>query len=514
MSEQLHDDRIWEAVRSARPADQADHYSAVSPEAQALLSRILHDGGTRARSRAGQPSRLRRAPATLLPAVSACLAVAIAIVALADLGHRRPAVHVPASGAAEPLRGPGQLVAAHSTVVPGSAKLIAEAPDPHGGLPWAVREVRTSRGQVCLTVGRARNAVIGSIGEFGAWGDDGRFHPLPAAGSVVSLEFFCGDLDAAGHAFLNVTDATAVANAAGDTSVNGDARGAAARVELCPASSPTGHPQPGLLRPCPVSDVRDISYGVLGPQATSVTYLAPDGRTVTEPTTGPDGAYLIVAPKRAGCTPSSGLECANAGESVGPLLASGTIVAVHYRSGRVCRLPQPDVRGLVRSASCPLVDYQAPRTPTMSAAELAAPVSVTIPPAVHYCASNAPNPRGCAQIYLHIAFTAHVAVSNLNSFYEAVINTPPRNYTPGGRTGCPGGGGAIGPTQSTIAAGQRVHWTWEAGSYPKDCAGDVINVTVAYVANARLGLNGVGSERFPSPGRGATVVGRAIVTIP
>jgi len=45
--------------------------------------------------------------------------------------------------------------------------------------------------------------------------------------------------------------------------------------------------------------VRDISYGVLGPQTTRVTYLAPDGRTVTEPTTGPDGAYLIVAPQGA-----------------------------------------------------------------------------------------------------------------------------------------------------------------------------------------------------------------------
>lgn len=182
--------------------------------------------------------------------------------------------------------------------------------------------------------------------------------------------------------------------------------------------------------------------------------------------------------------------------------------------GRICRLPQPDARGLVRSASCPLVGHQAPRAPAVSGAELAAPVSVTIPPAAHYCASNAPNPPGCAQINLHIAFTARVAVSNLNSFYEAVIHTPPRNYTPGARTGCPGGGGAIGPTQSTITAGQRVHWTWEAGSYPKDCAGDVIHVTVAYVANARLGLNGVGSEPFPSPGRGATVVGRATVTIP
>jgi hypothetical protein len=512
MSEQLHDDQIWEAVRSARPAHPADHDSGVSPEAQALLSRILHDGGGRARSRPRRRSRLRLAPATLLLVVSVCLVVAIAFVALVNLGHRRPGVHVPASGASEPLRGFGQLLAAHSTVVPGSTKLIAEAPDPRGGLPWAVREVRTSRGQLCLTAGRAKNGVIGSIGEFGAWGDDGRFHPLPAAGSEVSLQFRCGDLDAAGHAFLNVTDTTAIANATGDAVTNGSARGAAARVELCPASSRTGHPRLGLPRPCPAGVLRNISYGVLGPQATSITYLARDGRTVTEPTAGPDGAYLIVAPQRAGCTASSQLQCA--GGSVGPLLESGTIVAVHYRSGRVCRLPQADARGLVRSASCPLVGYQPPGAPAVSGAELAAPVSLTIPPAAHYCASNAPNPRGCAQIYLHIAFTARVAVSNLQSFYEAVIDTPPRNYTPGGRTGCPGGGGTIGPTQSTITADQRIHWTWEAGSYPKDCAGDVIHVTVAYVANARLGLNGVGSERFPSPGRGATVVGRATVTIP
>jgi hypothetical protein len=370
-------------------------------------------------------------------------------------------------------------------VVPGSPKLIAEAPDLRGGLPWAVREVRTSRGQLCFTVGRAKNGVIGSIGEFGAWGDDGRFHPLPAAGSDVSLQFFCGDLDAAGLAFLNVTDTAAVANATGDAFTNGSARDAAARVELCPASSRTGHLRPGLPRACPAGVVRDISYGVLGPQATSITYLAAGGRTVTEPTTGPGSAYLIVAPRRAGCTASSRLQCADAGGSVGLLLESRTIVAAHYRSGRVCRLPQPDARGLVRSASCPLVGYQAPRAPAVSGAELAAPVSVTIPPAAHSCASNAPNPPGCAQINLHIAFTARVAVSNLNSFYEAVIDTPPRNYTPGARTGCPGGGGAIGPTRSTITAGQRVHWTWEAGSYPKDCAGDVIHVATTRTQDCR-----------------------------
>jgi hypothetical protein len=251
----------------------------------------------------------------------------------------------------------------------------------------------------------------------------------------------------------------------------------------------------------------------------SITYLGPRGRVVTEPTSGPDGAYLIVArhgssPCAAGTPTSPRSTCPAALESVGPRLQSGVIIAVHYRSGQVCGLPAPGARGLVGARSCPLAGYRAPTTPHVTEADVASPVTVSIPPAAHYCVSNAHNPRGCKEVSLNIAFTAHVGVHDLNSYYEAVIDMPPRAYTPGGRTGCPGAAGAVQPIGSVIAAGRRVNWHYGGGSYPKDCRGNRIQVTVAYIANSYLRLNGVGSKPFPSPGAGAIVVGRATVTMP
>jgi hypothetical protein len=70
------------------------------------------------------------------------------------------------------------------------------------------------------------------------------------------------------------------------------------------------------------------------------------------------------------------------------------------------------------------------------------------------------------------------------------------------------------PDNGSSPAGQDVHWRYQAGGYPKDCAGTTIHITVAYVADSRLGLNRAGSIKFPPPGRGAIVVGRATVTVP
>jgi hypothetical protein len=105
-------------------------------------------------------------------------------------------------------------------------------------------------------------------------------------------------------------------------------------------------------------------------------------------------------------------------------------------------------------------------------------------------------------------------VSNANSYYEAVVDMPPRHYTPGGPTGCPGAEQAVGPTRSTIRAGQHLNLRVAFGSFVRDCIGDVIHITVAYVPDAHLGLNGLGSEPFPSPGRGAIIVRKASTFLP
>lgn len=522
MTEPLLDDDLWATVRGARPAPPPDRDSPLTPAAQALLAQILsgEGGAAAARDRAARARRAARPRRPMLGAIGVTLlvgaAVAIGVVALLGLGRERSlepgAPHRHGHGAA--LIGAGPQTAPHSSVLPGSAKLVAEAPDPDGGLPWAMREVRTSRGQACLAVGRLRGGTIGSLGEDGAWGNDGGFHAIPPQGSVHSLQLYCGGVDADGNSFLNVADEDAEANAAGDSSTIGSARGRAAQVAYCAVFSRSGRGRPGPGAPCPAGSLRDLSYGFLGPQVVSVSYLDARGIVRTQPTTGPDGAYLLVRAHVARCALGDGTmasRCATVGGSFGPEVESGTIVAVHYRTGRVCRLPKPDAQGMVRLATCPLVGYRAPRTPRVTAAELATPVKVSIRPAARYCFGDE---RHCAQIHLEVSFRARVAVTSLNSYYEAVIDMPPHAYTPGARTGCPGAGSWIGPTQSTIRAGQQLHWDDPMGILTPDCAGNIVHVTVAYVANTRLGLNGIGTGRFPSPGRGAIVVGRASVRLP
>ena len=451
--------------------------------------------------------------------ITVCVALAVllaVVVGHGDSGSLRPAVKVPNGRPAHAIPGFG--------TIPSTAKIVAQAPDPDGGLPWGLRTVRTTRGQICLDVGRVQNGTLGALGTDGAWANDHRFHPTPIGGGQGGLSGFCWVTDVRGDAFLNVTSDDTIANGATQGLVDGGAHGKAAHTLLCPATNRAGEQQFNLAKPCPPGVLRELAYGVLGPDAVSITYIGPDGQRVTERTTGPEGAYLIVARHPAAkCTLPAhphGLSCPALG-SYGPALAAGVITEVTYRGGRVCQLPAPRADGLVRQATCPLVGYRAPQAPHLTVAQLASPVHVTVVPAAHHCVSNAPNVTGCKQTRLTISFTARVAVRTHASFYESVIDAPPFHYTPGAAHGCPGylgqagtGPGASGPRGSLTAAGQHITWTTQLGSLPLDCRGAPIHVTVAYVADARLGLNGIGSERMPSVGHGAVVVGHGSTTLP
>jgi len=64
--------------------------------------------------------------------------------------------------------------------VAGGARLLPlRAPDPAGGLPWGMRIVHTTRGLICVQIGRLNDGQLGQLGVDGAFHDDGRFHPLP-----------------------------------------------------------------------------------------------------------------------------------------------------------------------------------------------------------------------------------------------------------------------------------------------------------------------------------------------
>ena len=65
--------------------------------------------------------------------------------------------------------------------VAGGARLLPlRAPDPAGGLPWGMRIIHTTRGLICVQIGRVDDDQLGQLGVDGAFHDDGRFHPLPA----------------------------------------------------------------------------------------------------------------------------------------------------------------------------------------------------------------------------------------------------------------------------------------------------------------------------------------------
>jgi len=211
------------------------------------------------------PSRLR---AWLSRRLNAAL---IAVVAVLAGG----AVAIAATGVLEgsPVRQsgvPSPIVAEGIPSRGGSQLLSLRTADPEGGLPWGMRLVRTTRGQLCVQVGRVDHGELGELGIDGAFHDDGRFHPLapdilPAYGSTNQLI----QCVLAGQIFTYQESSE-------------DRSGASAAFVGAGIKPPT-------------RDLRAIYYGVLGPHALSVTYRTSAGMR-TLPVRSGAGAYLIVRP--------------------------------------------------------------------------------------------------------------------------------------------------------------------------------------------------------------------------
>jgi hypothetical protein len=160
--------------------------------------------------------------------------------------------------------------------------------DPGGGLAWGARVFRTTRGQVCIQVGRVRSGELGELGLDSAFGSDGRFHRLPA--NVLPPSY--GGASSQGECIP-----------AGRTVVVENARADRSGAELLPEEFP---PERGTKhrKVPPLADLRALAYGVLGPHAVSVTFRTPAGLRVVPVTRG-EGAFLIVEP--AGYFKSSSL---------------------------------------------------------------------------------------------------------------------------------------------------------------------------------------------------------------
>jgi hypothetical protein len=288
-----------------------------------------------------------------------------------------------------------------------SAHLVLLAADPGGALPWGMRIEHTTRGQLCVQVGRVKGAQLGELGLDSAFGDDGQFHELPAkvlppgyGGSAGQVE--CGP---EGHTVIF-------------EDLNADRSG----VRLMPSEfsgPPPKHPGEAL-HPTgvpPVADLRALAYGVLGPHAVSVTYEMPEGyRTIA--VSRPDGGFLIVEPagsiKSQDTIGGSFLGKAEPGSVdvglAGPRARPAMLTAATFRfGGQLCSQGV----GAPVTRPCPMRKLSVPRHPRVR--RLGRPVDLTLLSQSH---------AACVAAYLKypcykglVEFTAPYAVDSAESDY-------------------------------------------------------------------------------------------------
>ncbi len=438
----LTDDQIIDELRRALAAE-AD---GMNPR-PGLLGRV-HQELVANPANPRRPRRRRLGAGAIATTVAAAVALGVAVLALVSLHHSNN------SNPSQPA----------SPVPVGTVSIAAQAPDPQGGLSWGLRTVQTGRLRTCLQIGRLKSGTLGALGQDGAYDNDGRFHLLAPSGA-----FPCSRTDARGNQFLNVLSEQVPASAA------------LGRSDGCQPGHPRHHIHVlgGRRLPtsptCTAQEVRNIAYGVLGPDATSITYKI-NGRSVTK-RTGPDGAYIVVLPGTTQlCTFGSvgGRRCfGGGGQMTTRRLQSAVISQVTYRDGHVCDLATA-AAPTSGSASCPNVGYASYppfHPPHITSAQAAATITVHKFTARRYCYKplafgsfeipcdhRAPHgykpasPSASPSIALvDISFTAPLAADNHHSVYEFSYAraSGPANCTLNT-------GGTSATTMLPIRAGQRV----------------------------------------------------------
>jgi len=274
-----------------------DPYSILGAQLAAAAERQHARGGLTSRTLAWRP---RRVNAPLIAAIVVLAGGAIAAAATGVLTGS------PVSNPA----GPPVPHAGYGVPVTGGSDLLAlRVADPEGGLPWGMRIVHTTRGLVCVQVGRVYRGQLGQLGVDGVFHDDGRFHSL---GSNV---------------LYGTSEAVIQCVLPSQSFLYGDA-----------SADRSGDPVPSEgIRP-PASELRSISFGLLGPHAASVTYKTRSG-LMTESVSPGTGAYLIVEP-----VTHAGRQFENGGAAIGPAsqhaltpplppLRGNTVSAITYRLG-------------------------------------------------------------------------------------------------------------------------------------------------------------------------------------
>ncbi len=278
------------------------------PEVErALLDAVARDQAARRRTRLARI----RARSLRLPAFALLALLGTTTIALAASGVILTGSNVPTHGRLRPDYGFGV------PALGGSELLPLRAPDPVGGLPWGMRIIRTTRGYLCVQIGRVKDGLLGELGIDGAFHDDSRFHPLP----VDALPEDLGVQQAFG---IDCEPPSRSGFAAAIVGLEPSAVG----LEPSAASNPSVNVSRATLR--------EISFGLLGEHARKITYRSEDGVKTAEVLPGL-GAYLIV--QRATHGGQLGEVSDTPAPEGDPVDPDGTLTAITYSFGkRTCKV--------------------------------------------------------------------------------------------------------------------------------------------------------------------------------
>ena len=402
---------------------------------ETLVGRVGEPGDAHASARR-RWSGLRASRWRVLPVVLLLVLIGAAVALASGLiSFGTPAASLPVF--ANPRAGLGRIA-------PGTVRLLPiSVADPHAGLPWGMRMLSTTRGVGCLQVGRLLDGRLVALGQDGAFGNDDRAHELPRSTNVERLN--CSFVDGHGRIFDSVT-------------IKSQAASAAPGVHCEPPGTyaPSHH---AAFSTCPLADERNLYYGMLGPDATSLTYSA-GGRSHTVATVGGDGAYLIVTPGTthrysgaAGSRERAGLYVSDEVPVYSP------ITAIHYRGGATCQLVTAE-RWIYGPRACapPLAEpFGWVQIGVPTHAQLATPIHATL-------IRDAEGRRA-----IRIRFTSRVAISSLRGQYQLQWHEPgmaPEAYAAGpideGATASYSG---LIPQGRNIAAGQTLTKTLDQNRF-------------------------------------------------
>lgn len=400
-------------------------------------------------------------------------ALTVVLAALVIAGPAVAAITLLQSGPSVKPDVPSTARAFNGVALKRSAQLLPlRVPDPAGGPAWGLKLTRTTRGLLCIQVGRVAFGTVGALGQDGAFGDDGKFHPFSANYQPGPP---CVTPDAHGNGFLNVAVYSVPANG-----LSGD-RETGCRTSTVPLNglAPQGRRRAEAHNRQPLcrnADLRDIYYGLLGPQAKNITYQTASGRLASEPTTGADGAYLIVRHAQGNSAHPDVNFGGGSGLTYDARLFPGAVHAVRYRDDHACQVPAPAAH---RGGSCPAVGYTQPTTALPTAAQAASKISARFERSRSYCSAAPPSEvvapcagrvppgfrrldmsHGPAQTLVVISFISKVPITNGHSYYYTQMtrapHTDPRYARGRNAEQCGPNNGDFGQTNSDYRPGQLV----------------------------------------------------------